>query len=110
VYKALWNSPKDKSWWTDPALGGDGDFSVKDFVTLVLARELSGAYGNPYFIEPWTEALVRSNKGWQAAQQMKFPQANLDPATNEGLLNWVFAQSGSGRTGPDAFKLIFRSV
>jgi hypothetical protein len=100
--KDLWN---DKSgwWWFDPILGGDGTFTIYDFVVLVLAFELQGASANNEYTLAWTEALARSSRGWGSA--MHDPNdpkaillANTDLGANTGLSNWIFAQTGTFRT------------
>ena len=91
TYIKLWNA-KDGYWWTNPGLGGDGEFSVKDFIALVLLRELSSQYNDSVYLDAWTELLVRSNRGWQQATSSQY---EVRPTHNEGLLNWIFAQSGA---------------
>lgn len=102
VYKDLWND-KTGWWWFDPDLGGDGQFTIYDFMVLVLAFELQGASANKDFTNAWTEALARSSRTWGTAMHdPKNPKAvlgvNTDLETNTGKINWIFAQTGTFRT------------
>ena len=85
---------KDGWWWNERVLTGDGDFGVEDFVTLVLYQELFSNHESDIYYDAWTEALSRSSIEWK-----RYSREGLqtDLGTDEGLLNWIFAQSGTGR-------------
>jgi RHS repeat-associated protein len=60
TYKAVWNDHSILAWWWyDPRLGGDGHFSINDYMVMVLNAELSGMYDNPAYISDWQEANTR---------------------------------------------------
>jgi RHS repeat-associated protein len=96
TYIKLFNDPTGW-WWTDPNLGGDGFFSVKDFVALNFYEEVADYYNSPNF-SAWNEGLVRSFYSWKQAMPSEYTSGN------EGLLNFTYAQAGATtRTGPANF-------
>lgn len=95
TYLSLWET--DGVWWRT------GQFTARDFAALVLAIELFPLQRTSDYYPAWTEALSRSHIEWQRYS----PDIATDPETAEGLLNWIFAQSGTGRLTPKAFQTTF---
>ena len=93
LYSQLWADRSSGAWWwTDKRLGGDGDFSVQDFIAVVLTMELSHGYSNQATFSLWQEALVRhASYNWQYGLSGNGP-------TSAGLINFMFGYSGTSRT------------
>ena len=84
-------------WWDDPNLGSDGNFTVRDFVTMNFYEEVANYYNSPNF-SAWKEALVRSYYSWKQAMPSQKTSGNA------GLLNFTYAQAGAKtRTEPSNF-------
>lgn len=100
VYSLLWH---EKSGWWWKRLGKDGDFSADDFATIILAYELDSWADNPRARAGWTEALARSAVEWS-----RYAPGGQETRLNrpEGILNWIFAQSGYSRRSLRAFRKI----
>lgn len=80
-----------------------GEFKVRDFTALVLAIELFPLHNTDDYYPAFTEALSRSYIEWRRYS----PDIATDPETPEGLLNWVFAQTGTSRSTPEDFRRTF---
>jgi RHS repeat-associated protein len=84
-------------WWTDSNLGGDGQFTINDFVTMNYYEE-GGDYINSPNFAAWQEALVRNYYTWAQAMPSQYTSGDA------GLLNFIYAQAGpKTRTGPANF-------
>lgn len=95
------HSDKSGWWWSEPRfVADDGNFDVSDFTALVLYMELDSWHTYPEFHSAWTEALGRSSVEWGRYSRSEIA-TGLD--SDEGKLNWIFAQSGLSRLYPESF-------
>jgi RHS repeat-associated protein len=97
-------------WWKDPNLGGDGFFSIEDFLALILYLELDNWSRDDYLSNAWSEAVVRSFYSWKQAMDGLKNQGEIpsniatDPSSNAALLNFVMRYTGKDtRTKPSDF-------
>lgn len=95
VYVELFNNSAGW-WWSDPNLGGDGNFSVADFVAMVLFEESGSTSQAPFFGE-WTETNVRGFYQWAKGQDAQFTSGSA------GLLNYMWSTSGRNTRTADSF-------
>ena len=97
TYKQLFNvcAAGTPAWWcTNPYLGGDGLFTIDDYVTIILYLELAGLYNDPAWVGAWTQALARHQRDWAGAH----PGITTVLSTSEGQLNWITSQTNMGGT------------
>jgi hypothetical protein len=76
-------------WWSDPNLGGDGKFTVADFVAMILFEESNGIFLDSRLFAKWKETAVRSFHEWAKGQADRFTSGSA------GLLNYMWSQSGA---------------
>jgi hypothetical protein len=102
LYLELWLSNHSQWWWADPTLGGDGEFTIADFVTMILTMEMGNGYSIPAqgqynYKDLWEEALVRhAYQDWREG-------INGTGPSNAGILNFINNYSGGFRTSVEAF-------
>ena len=92
TYRDMWSDRSDTAWWwNDLRLGGDGHFSVNDYMAMVLNAELDGMYNKSAYVAEWQESLARLS------------YTNNISRTPEGMLNFVAGQVGGIRMYPENY-------
>jgi RHS repeat-associated protein len=103
IYKKLWGD-KTGWWWSDPNLGGDGSFTVTDYISLLLILELSGKYVDSVYSSMYIEAMTRNFYTWSSEKERLYPgQYATSPSMLEAILNYTGEYIGNFRGGPGSF-------